>query len=187
MKKIALKYKNRIAQAQDAALPRITAIYKEAISISKDSLEVLWKIAPVALIPPGLLVWSYLKSLKWTSLFYESVVTGGGLVFLALAALLLAFAIATSFVLPSIFLIATAQIYDSKQKITQRTVAQYKWAALGWLATAVGLMYVESEFILLLFLPPLVLSFGRGLFAIYRSQPPKQWDGLLLTTKRLGA
>ncbi|WP_322103931.1 hypothetical protein [Paraburkholderia sp. J41] len=114
-------------------LSRIKDIYKEIVSMLKDTLDVSWKIAPLAFLPAALFLWSYLKSIHWTSLFQYSAMSGSGLIFLFAAAMLLAVAAVLQFVLPSIMLIGTLSHYRLDRTIPKAVPRLYHWAMGGWL------------------------------------------------------
>lgn len=144
--------------------------YKEIISIWKDTLDVAWKIAPIFLIPPGLFIWTYLKSINWTSIFYESAITGSGLIFLSLAALIMAFSIALMFAIPPLILISTTQIYESNKNIPLKILSQYRGAWLGWIIGSVPLIFFHFGPPWLIFAPPIFLSVTNGLLKYFRAK-----------------
>lgn len=142
--------------------------YKEFISIWKDTLDVLWKIAPIFFVPSGLFIWTYLKAINWTSIFYDSAMTGSGLIFLTLAALLMAFTIATMFTIPSLILIFTTQMYRSDKKISSEIESQYRAAWLGWLIGSIPFIIFHSGPPWLLLVPPIAFSSAIGLFIFFK-------------------
>jgi hypothetical protein len=114
-------------------MKRVKEFYKEFVAIGKDTLDVGWKLAPLAFLPAGLLLWVYLRSIHWTGLFQDSAMSVSGLVFLFVAALLLAFAVLLQFVVPSVLLICTVSGYAQDRFMPKYVANIYRWALVGWL------------------------------------------------------
>src|SRR4051794_13679480 len=98
---------------------------KDVVGLIKDILEVIWKSAPMALLPAGFVVWSYLRTIQWVDLFGESTLSGTGLVFLVLAAIMMAFFVVVVFLIPSLFMVGAIHIFNSNSKLSKKTVALY--------------------------------------------------------------
>lgn len=114
-------------------MKRVKGFYKEFIAIAKDTLDVGWKLAPLAFLPAGLLLWGYLRSIYWSGLFLDSATAASGLVFLFVAAFLLAFAVLAQFAAPSLILIATVSGSPYQDQVIPKYVANIYYAALaGW-------------------------------------------------------
>ncbi|BEV14267.1 hypothetical protein HBDW_10550 [Herbaspirillum sp. DW155] len=143
--------------------PNFKALYCEYLAIAKDTLDVAWKLAPIALLPPGLLIWVYLRSIHWEGLFLDSAMTVAGLAFLFLAALLLAFAILLQFAIPSLALIGIVSLHDAKKVISQEIASSFRWSMLGWIvAFFVSMFYDKGLAITLL----IALSVPMSVFFI---------------------
>ncbi|WP_432258793.1 hypothetical protein [Cupriavidus sp. TMH.W2] len=121
------------AASPSSSIARIKDAYKEIIGLSKDTLDVAWKIAPLALMPAALLLWSHLNVIGWTELFQESAMSGGGLIFLFSTAALIAIAVAFQVIVPSIFMLMGLSFYEYEKPIPQGIMALYLWTLLGWL------------------------------------------------------
>lgn len=111
---------------------RVKESYREIISLSKDTLDVAWKLAPLAFVPAALFLWIYLRALNWTGLFQESAMSGSGLIFLFVAALLIAFTVVLQFAVPSLFLIGTVSYYGYERTVPKIVPKIYKWSLGGW-------------------------------------------------------
>lgn len=124
--------------------PNFKALYREYLAIVKDTMDVAWKLAPIALLPPGLLIWVYLRSIHWEGLFLDSAMTVAGLAFLFLAALLLAFAILLQFAIPSLALIGIVSLHDAKKVVSQEIASSFRWSMLGWIVAFVVSMFYDK-------------------------------------------
>ncbi|HEX7908262.1 MAG TPA: hypothetical protein VF534_09270 [Paraburkholderia sp.] len=125
------KYEDGRTSEPDFA--RVKDTYKEAVSMVKDTLDVAWKVAPLAFLPAALFLWVYLRSIHWTGIFQYSAMSGSGLIFLFAAAMLLAFAAVLQFVAPSLMLIGTLSHYRHDRTIPKAVPQLYRWAMGGWL------------------------------------------------------
>lgn len=106
--------------------------YKEGISIAKDTLDVAWKLAPLAFLPASLFLWVYLRSIRWTTIFQDSAMTGSGLIFLFVAAMLMVFGIVLQFASPSLLMIGTVSYYGNDRTVPKAVPRLYRWAMGGW-------------------------------------------------------
>ncbi|KQR79734.1 hypothetical protein ASG35_07620 [Burkholderia sp. Leaf177] len=129
----------------DGNILRLKDVYKEFMPMLKDTLDVSWRIAPIAFLPAALLLWSYLKSIHWTSLFQSSAMTGSGLIYLFVAAMLLAVATVLQFALPSAMLIGTLFHYRLDRRIPRAVARLYRWAMGGWLLGFVIIIGFDSS------------------------------------------
>lgn len=154
--------------------------YKEAISLLKDTLDVAWKLAPVFLVPPGLYLWVYLKMIGWTSLFYESAMSGTGLIFFALAAIVMAISTLLFFVLPSITIIGTVHLSGYKERIPRAVVWLYALVWISWIATIFITTLLDTSQPWLILLVPIVLTTIYGLFRLERLEIRKDGQYPLL-------
>lgn len=134
-----------------APTPTTKDITKETLGILKDALEVAWKIAPVALVPAGLLLWSYLQSVGWIGLFNESAMSGSGLIFLVLAGIIFVFSAIFLFVVPSLLIVCTAHYFDLDKEIPKEAAQLYLIMLLAWFGILFVAFLVESP------LPPWVM------------------------------
>ena len=141
---------------------------KDIIGLAKDILEVIWKSAPMALLPAGFVVWSYLRTIQWVDLFGESTLSGTGLVFLVLAAIMMAFFVIVVFLIPSLFMIGVIHIFNSNLKLSKETVVLYYWALVGWtFALFANLVF---EFTMLVYLAsPTIVAFSVGVWKLRRN------------------
>lgn len=127
----SIKFEGERSSEPDFARAKDT--YKEAVSMVKDTLDVAWKLAPLAFLPAALFLWIYLRSIHWTGLFQYSAMSGSGLIFLFAAATLFAFAATLQFVAPSLMLIGTLSQYRHDSTIPKAVPQLYRWAMCGWL------------------------------------------------------
>lgn len=135
--------------------------YKEFLVIAKDTLDVGWKLAPLAFLPAGMFLWVYLRSIHWTGLFQDSAMTTSGLVFLFTAALGLMFAVLLQFTLPSIILICTTSVCAKEQFIRDHVLLIHRWALLGWLCGILIVSFITKKNFLWL---TIAFSFSTALF-----------------------
>ncbi|MGC7405382.1 hypothetical protein ACPWR0_07490 [Pandoraea pneumonica] len=172
------------ASARDAQplekpnLSRLKGVYKETVSMLKDTLDVAWKFAPVALFPTALFLWIHLKSIHWTSLFQYSAMTGSGLAFLVSATILIALAAMLQFALPSVMLIGTVSVYPLDRKIPKAVPRLYQCAMGGWLLGFALIIGFDSDRIWVI----CALAFGVALFyalarreALELRAKPSEW------------
>lgn len=117
-------------------------IAKEFLDLWNSALDVAWKVAPVSLVPAGLLLWSHLQSIGWISLFGESATSSSGLIFLVLAAIIFGLVTLLGFVLPSMFIVWTAHFYDLNHPIPKPALHLYAYALLTWF----GILLVDIIF-----------------------------------------
>ncbi|MCE4058739.1 hypothetical protein LXM60_00760 [Pandoraea sputorum] len=80
----------------------------------KDMLDIIVRLLPVALIIPTVALWTHLRSLGWSEVFLDSVVSVPGLTVLLLAGIATAAITFIQFCLPSIFLAATSHMFTEK-------------------------------------------------------------------------
>ena len=95
--------------------------------------------------------------------------TIGGLAFLFLAALLLAFAILLQFAIPSLALIGVISLHDANKTVSREVASTFRWSMLSWLiAIIVSLFYDKGLGILLLMAlsAPLTFFAIRSLFKL---------------------
>lgn len=146
-------------------LSRLKDAYREIVSMLKDTLDVSWKIAPITFLPAALFPWSYLKSIHWTSIFQSSAMTGAGLIYLFVAATLLAFAAVLQFALPSVMLIGTLSFYRLDRTIPKAVPRLYHWAMGGWLLGFAIIIGFDSSQAWILYA---LAFFSSSIFALVR-------------------
>lgn len=100
-------------------LKRLYKNYVSAIAVLKDTLDVLWKLAPIGLVMPAVLIWSYLRKIGWPQLFPEAVVSIPGLVVMIVASCLLTLLLAIQFGIPSIVSVSAVGVYEEQNKIAK--------------------------------------------------------------------
>ena len=93
--------------------------YVSALGVLKDTLDVLWKLAPIGLVMPAMLIWAYLKKIGWLQLFPEAVVSVPGLVVMIVASCLLTLLLAIQFGIPSIISVSAVGAYEEQNKIAK--------------------------------------------------------------------
>lgn len=120
------------ARRRRARLEKAKAAYGHNVSIIKDTLDVAWKLAPLAFLPSSLFLWIYLRAIQWTTIFQDTAMTGSGLIFLFVAALLLAFAVLLQFVAPSLVMNGAASYYDKGRLVPKAVPRLYLCAMGGW-------------------------------------------------------
>ncbi|WP_124493000.1 hypothetical protein [Burkholderia contaminans] len=127
--------------------------YVAAIAVVKDTLDVLWKLAPIGLIMPAILIWSYLKKIGWQQLFQESVVSVPGLIVMIVSACLLTFVLAVQFCVPSIISVGAAGFYDEQSKVAKASgvlsirnpiACLFVFSPVVWLGTAGALALIAD-------------------------------------------
>lgn len=93
--------------------------YVSALGVLKDTLDVLWKLAPIGLVMPAMLIWAYLRKIGWQQLFPEAVVSVPGLVVMIVASCLLTLLLAIQFSIPSIISVSAVGAYEEQNKIAK--------------------------------------------------------------------
>ncbi|MDA3668061.1 hypothetical protein PFF91_03610 [Burkholderia cenocepacia] len=93
--------------------------YVSALAVLKDTLDVLWKLAPIGLVMPAMLIWAYLRKIGWLQLFPEAVVSVPGLVVMIVASCLLTLLLAIQFGIPSIISVSAVGAYEEQNKIAK--------------------------------------------------------------------
>ncbi|WP_121316171.1 hypothetical protein [Paraburkholderia sp. RAU2J] len=153
--------------------------YKETIAMVKDTLDVAWKVAPVALLPAALFVWSYLRSIHWTNLFQDSAMSGSGLVFLFIAAVLIAVAVLLQFIAPSLLLIGTMWNYRNESILPKAVPRLFGWATVGWLAGLALVVELETNQVWIMFAMAFIAAFIFGVYSRSSLDIPAKIGGKL--------
>lgn len=149
----------RSSQRQHLRAPP-KSTFREDLVLVKDILEVAWKIAPVSLVPAGLVLWSYLASIQWTGLFYESAMSGTGLVFLVLGAIVMMFLLIAVFVVPSLLIILMSQSLEKAPIAPTEVVRLYRVTLVAWIASLL-LLLIDNQ---LAFWVPVAIPLLCGTF-----------------------
>lgn len=132
---------------------------KDWLSITKDSLDIAWRVTPpLSLACAGLFLWMYLKHIQWSGLFYESAMTGTGLIFLVLAAV--ALSAISLFILstPSMLMGITLSYFDKNQKINKEVFIIYLIALISWLAVINASPYINETHAWIFIIPIITTS-----------------------------
>lgn len=95
-------------------ISRWVSAYKDVASMLKDMLDIIVRLLPVALIIPTVALWAHLRSLGWSEIFLDSVVSVPGLTVLLLAGIATAAVTFIQFCLPSILLAATSHMFTEE-------------------------------------------------------------------------
>ena len=110
------------------------ARFAQSMSLLKDALDFLVRIAPVALAAAGLYMWNYLHTIGWSSLFFDSAMSVPGLLFLVLAAVLFSFLAMVLTLLPSIAMVYfTHLFYGADRMLPKDVLPMFGWPLLAWL------------------------------------------------------
>jgi len=132
---------------------------KDWLSITKDSLDIAWRVTPpLSLACAGLFLWMYLKHIQWSGLFYESAMTGTGLIFLVLAAV--ALSAISLFILstPSMLMGITLSYFDKNQKINKEVFIIYLIALISWLVVINASPYINESHAWIFIIPIITTS-----------------------------
>ncbi|QGA38200.1 hypothetical protein GAS19_11630 [Burkholderia glumae] len=116
---------------------RLYGKYVSGIAVLKDTLDVMWKLAPIGLLMPAMLIWSYLKKIGWQQLFPQAVVSVSGLVVMIVSSCLLTFLLAIQFALPSMMSVTAFSLYDEQSKIVRA-------AGAGSLRHPIALLFIGA-------------------------------------------
>ncbi|KAB8065080.1 hypothetical protein [Janthinobacterium violaceinigrum] len=131
---------------------------KNWLSITKDILDIAWRVAPpLSLAFAGLFLWMYLKHIQWSGLFYESAMTGTGLTFLVLAAVSLSTISLFILSTPSILMGITLSYFDKNQKINKEIFTIYLIALISWLAVINVSPYIDEAYAWI-FIAPIITT-----------------------------
>jgi hypothetical protein len=112
-------------------------MFKEGVSLAKDTFDMCLKAALVFLFIPAGFLWVYLKHIGWTSLFLPALLSVQGLIALLLAALLFFSLLLFLLCAPSLFLFA-AVVWgqsDGAQPWARRIIVI---TVIGWLAAVIA-------------------------------------------------
>jgi hypothetical protein len=139
--------------------------YKETIAMVKDTLDVAWKLAPVALLPAAMFIWSYLRSIHWTGLFQDSAMSGSGLIFLFIAAMLIAVAVLLQFIAPSLLLIGVMWNYRQENTLPKAIPRLFRWATAGWLAGFALVVELDPSQVWIMFAMAFVAALACGIYS----------------------
>lgn len=149
---IGFKSKNRLS-------PGTKASVKNWLAIAKDILDIAWRIVPpLSLSIAGLFLWAYLKHIQWSGLFYESAMTGTGLIFLVLAALALSTISFLVLSTPSILMGITLSCFDKKQKISREVFTIYLISLISWLVAINSNVFLDEIHTWILVIPIIITS-----------------------------
>lgn len=130
------------------------------LAMLKDGLEVAWKLAPVFLVFPGLVLWFYLSAIHWGSLFVESATSISGLIFLIVFGMMFFGVTVLSFVLPSAFMIWAEEIYSPDRKIPKEIIPLFAWTLGAWLVSSPLVMLTgTTRFAWLALVVPVIIAF----------------------------
>jgi hypothetical protein len=156
---------------------RHLASWSEAISVVKDSLDIMWRISPLTLLPAGLILWAYLHEIGWPDLFRDSALSVSSLLSLVLAASVLMVSFLAIFLAPSFVMVATIQELHRNGLIQREVIIFYAGAVVGWV---LGMLFIwqSAEFWWTLFFIPCVIVAALGL-AIER----QRWQGAAFADK----
>ncbi|WP_414451508.1 hypothetical protein AB4851_22455 [Burkholderia sp. 22PA0099] len=111
--------------------------YMSVLAVLKDTMEVLWKFAPIGLVMPAMLIWIYLRKIGWQQLFPETVVSVPGLVVMIVASCLLTILLAIQFGIPSMISVGAVGVYEEQNKIS-------KALGYGGLRGVVSFLFIGS-------------------------------------------
>ena len=136
--------------------------WRDAIYVAKDSLDIMWRIAPLTLLPAGLVLWSYLHEIGWPDLFRDSALSVSSLLSLVLAALILALTFLAIFLAPSVMMVATIQELHRNGLIQRDVIRLYAGGVIGW---TIGMLFIWQSAALwwTLFIIPCTLVTALGL------------------------
>lgn len=144
------------------------AAIKRILALSKDYVELLLKLAPLALLLPALILWWHLKTIHWSDVFLESAISTPGLMFLVVAALALWLMAVALFLVPSIPIIGATEISYGGKILPCESVYASFGALVGWALVVVpSVSYHFSQWWFVVvpfafaFIPAMVVHFRR--------------------------
>ncbi|MFP3643895.1 hypothetical protein, partial [Paraburkholderia sp. SIMBA_054] len=111
---------------------------KEGLTVTKDLLEVLLKLAPLALMPPAMALWVFLRRIGWTEVFSDSIGSIPGLITLLVCAVMVLLLLVLQFCLPS-FLVA-----PSGEALTVTQDPKRVWKLACWLHVLSAIVWEVS-------------------------------------------
>lgn len=138
--------------------------YLAALPVIKDSFDILLKLATFSLIPASIFLWAYLKSLGWSSLFFDSTTSTTGLFSLVIAAVMLAFLTMWTSVAPSAVMIVTASHYGLTRTVPPHLPRMFGVALAAWILSFVALIALGDR--LPFFVPLLVPLLAATVFGV---------------------
>lgn len=132
------------------------------LSLMKDALEILWKVAPLMLFYPGVMLLLFLKQCDWPELFTESALSVPGLSYIFSVGLAFLGVMVLSLILPSVLTVGI-NFSSVKMPLLRETVMpMYVGAYLGWCLALLTSVVLDLPYYYLLAGPPL----GASIFAV---------------------
>lgn len=125
--------RGNIRQSNTRNWLRHLPVWRDATSVVKDSLDIVWRIAPLTLLAAGLVLWDYLHEIGWPDLFRESALSVSSLLSLVLAAFILAVCFLAIFLAPSFMMVTTIQELRRNGLIQREVIRLYAGGVIGWL------------------------------------------------------
>lgn len=116
----------------------------------KDLLEIVLKLSPLALVPPALTVWVYLRKLGWSELFGESVGSVPGLLALISGSALILLSFALQVIAPSLFFGAAGEVLEGERQHPELAASKAYWLhfvpVIVWqLCFSISIGYFSAE------------------------------------------
>ena len=152
---------------------------KRMLGVVTENFELLLKLAPLCLLPPALILWWHLKTIHWSDVFLESVISVPGLIFLVVAGLSIWLLAVALFLVPSLpIILFTDLIYDGKNVPREAMLASTS-VFLGWISVA--LVSFRYDFSPALFLVvPSTFAVVRIIAANFTQPGLVHWQNLRL-------
>lgn len=119
-----------VATQNDVSLREWVDRAKEAVSLSKDFLDVVLKMSPLGLIPPAIILAVYVRRMGWSELLLESLGSASGLVALLAYMVLFMLLSILQFCLPSLLIAPLSGLLDH-EKGDRRLNTPLAWLCLG--------------------------------------------------------
>jgi hypothetical protein len=157
--------RRNIRQSDTRIWLRQLPLWRDVTSVVKDSLDIMWRIAPLTLLAAGLVLWTYLHEIGWPDLFRESALSVSSLLFLVLAAFILAVCFLAIFLAPSFMMVTTIQELRRNGLIQREVIGLYAGGVIGWLLGML-LMWQSADLWWSLFVIPCAIvtfiGFAKG-------------------------
>jgi hypothetical protein len=154
--------RGNIRQSNTRNWLRHLPLWRDATSMVKDSLDIVWRVAPLTLLPAGLVLWVYLHEIGWPDLFRESALSISSLLSLVLATFILTVCFLALFLAPSFMMITTVQELHRNGLIQREVIRLYAGGVIGWLIGML-LIWQSANLWWSLFVVPCVIVTFLGL------------------------
>lgn len=113
------------------------------LSLMNDLLDIVWKTAPIGLVPVAMILSSHLQMIGWGDVFSDALLSQSGLIFVLVAVLAVALAIFLAICIPSAFILFLTTLYSEKHPLPRYLIWTLYASAGGYLLGIALVMYLD--------------------------------------------